>query len=100
MSFIILRHIDKITGKKYMEITSMCTECYDFGYFFFHYTYPVISKISAMNTYFLNVKQGNMSFFKKKNKELCQGSYVSEEQSDEVTSGHMKAHVHEHSYIH
>lgn len=53
-----------------------------------------------MNTQFLNVKQGNMSFLKKKNKEICQGSYVSEEQSDEVTSDHMKAHVHEYSYIH
>ena len=81
-----------------MEIASMCTESYDYGYFFFHYIQPIISKISAMNTQFLNVKQGNMSSFKKKKD--AQGSYVSEEQSDEVTSGHMKAHVHRQLYIH
>lgn len=72
MSFIILRHIDKITGKNTWKLL-VCTECQDYGYFFFHYTYPVISKISAVNTQFLNVKQGNMSFFKKETRKYVKG---------------------------
>lgn len=99
MSFIILRHIDKITGKNTWKLLVCVLNVRTMDTFSFIIHICNFPKISAVNTQFLNVKQGNMSFLKKE-KQKCQGSYVSEEQSDEVTSDHMKAHVHEHSYIH